>query len=87
MVARNNNKVINISTGGENLKHVQELRYLGSIITEDGRSKKESVKRISLGSKDFHYKKSFFSTLYKGYLQLRKLLGPVIWMWNMDNLN
>lgn len=35
-------------------KHLQKLCYLGSAITENGRSKKEIIKRFSQGMRAFH---------------------------------
>ena len=42
--AINNNKVINITLGGEKLEQVQEFCYLGSTITGNGRNTRERVK-------------------------------------------
>jgi len=48
---------IRIKVNGQNLEKVEEFCYLGSLVTEDGRSCREVRRRIALGKEAFSKKK------------------------------
>ena len=43
-----------IKLGGEELKQVKRFKYLGSIITEDGRSTSDIIQRINIARSNFN---------------------------------
>ncbi|XKL63252.1 hypothetical protein PGB90_005616 [Kerria lacca] len=46
VVSRGEHKTLDVRVGGEEIKEVEEFKYLGSLITRDGRSQKEIRSRI-----------------------------------------
>ena len=56
-----NSPKINIAIDGEQIEQVASYMYLGSLITEDGRSEKEIKRRIMIARSTFTYMRTLLS--------------------------
>ena len=59
--SRGEEKIVRIKLGDEVLEQVKQFSYLGSKITEDGRSKSEIISRIAQAKKAFQKKRDLLS--------------------------
>ena len=67
-----------INVNGQNLENVKQFCYLGSLVTEDGRSYREVRRRIALGKEAFNKKKDIMQKSLS--LHLRKhLVKLFVW--------
>ena len=66
VISKKGNKIVKILINGEEIEQVQQFRYLGSVLTEDGRCEQEIRTRIAKAKAAFNEKK----TLLEGKLQL-----------------
>jgi soluble P-type ATPase len=67
------------------LKHVENVEYLVSVITNDVRCMREVKCRIAMAQASFNKRKAVFTS--KLDFNLRNELGNCyIWRWNFDNL-
>lgn len=60
--SKNNRTMDNINVGNEPINAVEQFAYLGSLITEDGRSTKEINKRINHAKRAFYDKKQLLTS-------------------------
>lgn len=60
--SRNNQKMDNISIQGETVQAVSEFKYLGSIITQDGRCTREINNRLNMAKRAFYEKKQLLTS-------------------------
>ena len=77
--SRNEGKSINIKLGDEMLEQVREFCYLGSKITEDGRSKREIISRIAQAKKSFQKKKTLLTSNNISTDVKKKFIQTYIW--------
>ena len=69
---------IKIKVNGQNLEEVKQFCYLGSLVTEDGRSCREVRRRIALGKEAFNKNKDLLQKSLS--LRLRKRMVKVfVW--------
>ena len=59
---------IAIDVDGEELEQVRDFRYLGQIITDDGRCDKEVKRRIAIARSNFINMKDVLAMLYIIYI-------------------
>ena len=59
-VSRRGEGEINITIDGERLEQVDRFRYLGALITSDGRCKTEIKTRIGMAKNAFNQRKQKF---------------------------
>lgn len=77
-ISRNGGSKITINIDGEKLEQVKQFSYLGSTVTEDGKSHSEIKRRIILGREAFNKNKE----LMRGKLELslkKRLIKTIIW--------
>src|SRR6267154_2473762 len=53
--------VVNITVDGQRIEQVKSFKYLGSIITEDGRSDVDVKSRIAMAKDAFNQRKEFLT--------------------------
>ncbi|XKL69474.1 hypothetical protein PGB90_007243 [Kerria lacca] len=78
MVNRREHKALDIRVGGEKIKEVQEYKYLGSLITRDGRNQKEIRSRIEQAKRVFFQKGQVFRAKIDLGVRLR-FLRAYVW--------
>ena len=71
VVTKETNKQVNILISNQKLKQVAHFKYLGSCMTQDGRSSMEIRKRIAMGREAFNGKKTLLTKGLKLHLQKR----------------
>ena len=78
LVCRDGGGVVNITVDGQRVEQVQSFKYLGSIISEDGRSLTDVKYRIALAKEAFNKSKEL---LTKGLSQTlkKRLVKVLIW--------
>ena len=77
-ISRNEGSKITINIDGEKLEQVKQFSYLGSSVTDDGKSHSEVKRRILLGREAFNKSKE----LLRGKLELslkKRLIKTIIW--------
>ncbi|CAI6343800.1 unnamed protein product [Macrosiphum euphorbiae] len=80
MVCSKTNPVrLNINIGNEQIKQVQQFTYLGSNITEDGRSKTNIICRIAQAKRAFQDKSHILTTNSVSLEIRKKFLKSYIW--------
>ncbi|XP_025417940.1 uncharacterized protein LOC112688792 [Sipha flava] len=78
--SRNNNITTRIHLqNNQEIKQVEEFAYLGSIISKDGRSKKEIVKRICQAKLAFNKKRGLFTSKSTSVRTRINLLMTNVW--------
>ena len=60
-VSREGGKSVNIVIGGQKVEQVKKFKYLGALISEDGRCLDEVKTRIALGKDAFKTKKELLT--------------------------
>jgi len=78
LVCRDGGGVVNITVDGQRVEQVQSFKYLGSNISEDGRSLTDVIFRIALEKEAFNKRKE---PLTKGFSQTlkKRLVKVLIW--------
>ena len=78
LVCRDGEGVVNITVDGQRVEQVQSFKYLGSIISEDGRNLADVKYRIVLAKEAFNKSKEL---LTKGFSQTlkKRLVKVLIW--------
>ena len=96
VVRRNGGGVVNITVDGKRIEQVKSFRYLGLIITEDGRSDVDVKSRIAMAKDAFNQRKDLLtrglsSTLKKRMIKVMvwpvALYGSETWMLLQDEIN
>ena len=70
---------INIKMDDKSLKQVSKLKYLDSIIIEDGKNKKDIIKRIKEAEVMFNNKKQLLCSINLSLEIKKKLIKSYIW--------
>ena len=71
LIDRKKKKNLNIATKDQTLEEVEELKYLGSMLTTDGSRQTEIRKRITTGKQAFMKRKSLLTKTFKLNLNKR----------------
>ena len=81
MVATKKRETVNteIMLNGKKLKQVQHFKYLGSIITEDGRSEKEIKTRIGIAKTTFEKQKKILANVNMNWNLRFRFLKSFVW--------
>jgi len=69
----------NIKMDGEALKQVSKFKYLGSIFTEDGKNKEDTIQRIKEAKVMFNSKKQILCSKNLSLEMTKKLIKSCIW--------
>jgi hypothetical protein len=77
-VSRNVGEKINIMVNGKQIEQVENFKYLGSTITEDGRCEKEVKIRIAMAKEAFNKRKELLTKKFKISVR-KKLVKTLIW--------
>jgi len=84
-ISRQGKSKVKTYIDGQLLEQVQQFRYLGSLITEDGYCDKEIRRRIRLAKVKFMERKKILTS--KMNLDLRKrIVKCLVWSRDMDNI-
>ena len=89
-ISRRKGSVLNI-TEGKNVEQVKNFRYLGVIITEDGRCDVEIKTRIGMAKDAFNKRRGLLSQRMERKLKKKIIKAvqcvqcSVIWFGNVDN--
>ncbi len=78
VVSRWEQNPLSIKVGGEKFEEVREFKYLGGMITQDGRSKREIKSRLEQAKKAFFQKGAMFKASINLKVRLR-FLKAYIW--------
>jgi hypothetical protein len=79
MVVRwNGNGVVNITIDGQKLEQVKSFKYLGSIISEDGRSHSDVKVRIAMAKEAFNKRKELLTKGLSKKLK-KRMVKVLIW--------
>ena len=92
VMSKRNAPACNISIGNENIKQVDKFKYLGSMLTEDGRSENEIRQRIGIAMNAFGKMKNMVTDIsietrirvIKTYIWAILLYGYETWTINKD---
>ena len=92
LTKRNEELSVNIVLGGRQIPQVVKYEYLGSMITEGGRSEKEVVRRIGMATATFNKMKKVLSNLNLNMAIRLRLLKCFVWsvllygseVWTLD---
>ena len=79
VVSKNEVPVCSIRAGDQNVKQVDSFKYLGSLITSDGRCIKEIKKRIAVAKTSFLNMKTLLCNLKMSMRTRIKALKTYIW--------
>jgi hypothetical protein len=77
-VSREGDGGVNIINEGERLEQVQQFRYLGALITSDGRCEMEIKTRIGMAKAAFNNRKELLSRRMNKNLK-KRIIKTVIW--------
>src|SRR6218665_2066044 len=77
-VSRKGEGVINITIDGEILEQVERFRYLGALITSDGRCETEIKTRIGMAKNAFNQRKELLSKNLNKDIK-KKIIKAIIW--------
>ena len=74
---------VKIMIDQKRLENVESFKYLGSILTNDGRCTCEIKCRIAMAKAEFNKKRALFTSTLD--LELgKKLVKCYVWCWNLD---
>ena len=79
VIAKTGNPTCNIKINNENIKQVDSFKYLGSLITTDGKCIKEVRTRIGMAKTSFHKMKALLCNLKINIKTRIKALKSYIW--------
>ena len=77
-VSRNGGGVVNINVEGKRIEQVQQFRYLGSLITEDGRCESEIRARIAMAKTEFNKRKELLTRKMSRGTK-KRIIKTIIW--------
>src|SRR6218665_293118 len=77
-VSRKGEGVINITIDGEILEQVERVRYLGALITSDGRCETEIKTRIGMAKNAFNQRKELLSKNLNKDIK-KRIIKAIIW--------
>ena len=78
MVSRNGGESVNITVEGQSMKQVSKFRYLGSLISEDGRCLDDVKTRIALAKDAFNKRKDLLTRSIRVDLR-KRLVKALVW--------
>ena len=78
VVTRDGGGEVNIKIDGQRVEQVTNLKYLGSIISEDGRNLVDLKTRIVLAKQAFYDRKELFTKQMKKSLK-KKMMRTLVW--------
>src|SRR6476661_3097285 len=81
VVSRNGGERVNITVDGQSVQQVSKFRYLGSLISEDGRYLDNVKTRIGMAKDAFNKRKELLTTSIRVHLRKRlfgTLMLPVV---------
>src|SRR6478609_2519322 len=78
VVSRNGAERVNITAEGQSVKQVSKFRYLGSLISEDGRCLDNVKTRIGMAKDAFNKRKELLTRSSRVDLR-KKLVQPLVW--------
>jgi fumarylacetoacetate (FAA) hydrolase family protein len=79
MVCSKDPENINIKMDDDALNQVTKLKYLGSIITEDGKNKDDTIQRVKEAKVMFNNKKQLYCSNNLSLEIKKKLIQSCIW--------
>src|SRR6218665_1606820 len=77
-VSRKEGGVINITINGEILEQVEQFKYLGALITSDGRCETEIKTRIGMAKNAFNQRKELLSKNLNKDIK-KRIIKAIIW--------
>jgi len=77
--SKQNDLKINISLKGNRIEQLNQFKYLGSIISNDGRSKKEIKSRIEQAKKAFLLKNKLLTSKNVDLRTRKRLIKTYVW--------
>ena len=77
-ITHTNNKNMKITIDGIRIETVSEFKYLGSIITDDGRCETEIRRRIAKAKASFRDNENFLTSNTKMVLR-KRLVKSIVW--------
>src|SRR6218665_2272355 len=80
--SRKGEGLINITIDGEILEQVEQFRYLGGLITSDGRGETEIKTRIGMTKNAFHQRKELLSKNLNKYIK-KRIIKSITWSVNL----
>src|SRR6476619_2704025 len=78
VVSRNGGERVNITVEGQSVKQVSKFRYLGSLISEDGRCLDDVKTRIGMAKDAFNKRKELLTTSIRVDLR-KRLVKTLVW--------
>src|SRR5215510_3849187 len=78
VIAKNGDQKVDIEIGQHKVEQVKHFKYLGSVMTEDGRCIKEIKSRIGLGKQAFEKRKKILCSKMCMSLRVR-LVKTLVW--------
>jgi hypothetical protein len=77
-IGKGEQEQLQINIDGQILEQVQQFKYLGSLITEDGRSEKEVRKRIAMAKEAFNKHQTLLTGKINRNLK-KRLIKTLVW--------
>ena len=78
VVSKNEGEVIKITVDGRIIEQVSSFKYLGSVISEDGRSNKEVITRIALAKEAFNRRRELLTKSWNRGLK-KRMVKILVW--------